>query len=1739
MYSALWKKNGDQIHPSFMSVNARVVDLAAQLVFKKTYSNIGKAFGVGQSDEATFKAHLNTSLGVLTGFEIRLDGKKISAEVTNLGEALKQLDSHTAANIAKEANTQDPYLEEDFFMCRLTNLVQYQELEVIITYVTEMSMQGEYLYMVFPTSLSQTEEEQANNSSNNINIKPTEQIQQQQQSILNNSSNNNNSSIKQGLSIKLDLEMPSSIVEIKSPSHPDQIITKIGKNGEDSNFGSVEYEDTRPIDAANQNDLTILVKLKDPHEPAGFIERNQDGSHALMLVFYPRLSNNNNTTQQSPSTPTTQPTIDLATTSFAAAVQQQQLLQAPSSPLPTSGSNTPQKVYPLATSTQEMELIFLVDCSESMAGYNLNHAKKGLHLFCHSLPKSTFFNIISFGSTFKKLFAKSMQYGGENLEAATQYIKNLKSESGETNLLAPLQDIYNAPAVRPRKIFILTDGGVSNVGPIVELVRQNADNTSVFPIGMGEFGSRQLVDVVANAGCGVAELAIENETIENKVMRQLKRALQPAYTNIRIDWGTMSSKMQAPRDLRTLFDGDRLTVFNILSKDEKFNGTVKLLANGPNGPVSFQIQIKGDDVKQGDMIHCLAAYTLISDLQYQLLDTTDPAESDRLTKRIVELGIKYGLATNYTSFLAADDKDSPLPHNVLSESAMISLRGSASGIPTNMNQHHTTAQPQQQQQQASTISPLRQLSSTSPPFTPSTSNLSPSAPSFTPSTPLSKSTLKFNSPEFVPKSLQGGHPSIPFTIPAKLAPTTTPAPVAATPTPAPATTTTPVAAATSTPVAATTPAPVTSTPTPAPAVTTPAPIEATPTPAPAAVTPAPAAVTPTPAPVEATPTPAPAAVTPAPVVATPTPTPAPASPSKDNASVAPTTSTTTPAPAPSTTAAQPPAKAVAPAADSQASKIAAAIQAGLSQFGMVSNPTTSTAPPANIAAANSVSPPSGKKQYSIQFLLGQRYIDSNTLIPEKLKPYSSLLNQHQKPGAIFGQKENRRGKDRHHDNFKNQPAHPPAVPVKKIFSKDTAGEYSEIYKKFKFNLNRITMDTYATLIKTIEEITIPNEEVLKGVAKILFEKAIIDQKYSAVYAIMSGHLDVKFPKFENNITLKREVILNCQSVFEEKPDRSKFEALSKEDQEEQEFFIKRRTLGNIKFIGELYKHSVLAESIVIQCIKFLLGKAQESASEDIVEGVVKLITTIGKKLDADPTKPAIMTTFSTLLSISENEKFSSRARYLVLGLLDLRSERWEPKTTGMLKVNKDDHDKEERFIKAHGGRGGDRDDRDRERGRDRRGERRDRERERDRDDRRGGDRDSTPRKGGIFGKGSKSDGKSDGWEIAGKSPKDNNKKTPKKNELNSSSNSTPIKGGVTSPLRNSTSGTNKKDNQRQNMFSVLDDDDFPQGSPKKSQLEPTATPTPAKPDTNNEITTEKLEDTISMTLDEYVESRDVDEAIECLKELNYPNLYGKRDKEKDAVLELIHSLILSQMYTPENFKEGLKEVLDSIEDIEIDLPFASKFLAQVVGVCIEAEVFPLNYLEEAYIDLVDNGKAESMLKETFMAIENQADTDRLAELYEKTNNLDILKLFRPKNRNTQYLQEEFFQEYFPYLSTSKVVVSSDQSAEPTLSEHLILLQKADGYWELNKPLAGVISVPLSNLENAENSDSLSLTHPNIWATCLAYSFIQINFTEEQEDLELIKHKTLEWLNAEYEQPNPPTKPLDEILKKATRLISEY
>ena len=121
------------------------------------------------------------------------------------------------------------------------------------------------------------------------------------------------------------------------------------------------------------------------------------------------------------------------------------------------------------------EFVFVVDCSGSMSGTNIQTAADTLITCIKSLPPGCRFNVVAFGSTYRKLFHSSEVYSESSMESAVQFANQLQASLGGTELLGPLHWIFKSqrfPGL-PCQVFIITDGGVTNTTSVLRCVYRN------------------------------------------------------------------------------------------------------------------------------------------------------------------------------------------------------------------------------------------------------------------------------------------------------------------------------------------------------------------------------------------------------------------------------------------------------------------------------------------------------------------------------------------------------------------------------------------------------------------------------------------------------------------------------------------------------------------------------------------------------------------------------------------------------------------------------------------------------------------------------------------------------------------------------------------------------------------------------------------------------------------------------------------------------------------------------------------------------------------------------------------------------------------------------------------------------------------------------------------------------------------------------------------------------------------
>jgi len=246
-------------------------------------------------------------------------------------------------------------------------------------------------------------------------------------------------------------------------------------------------------------------------------------------------------------------------------------------------------------------------------------------------------------------------------------------------------------------------------------------------------------------------------------------------------------------------------------------------------------------------------------------------------------------------------------------------------------------------------------------------------------------------------------------------------------------------------------------------------------------------------------------------------------------------------------------------------------------------------------------------------------------------------------------------------------------------------------RKVKALLNKLTMERFDSLSDQIIAWANKSERENDGrtlvqVIKLVFEMATNGTMFSEMYALLCRKMMEQIsPKVQDDGIrssegkpftgghLFRKYLLNrCQEDFERRwvdkettaaaaatkaaEDRDIKEANEKSKGGEEsglysdEYYAavkaKRRGLGLIRFLGELFKLQMLTERIMHECIKMLLGNVETPEREEI-ESLCELLTTVGGLLDTQRGRAHLDVYVSRMREFMKNKTVNACMGYML------------------------------------------------------------------------------------------------------------------------------------------------------------------------------------------------------------------------------------------------------------------------------------------------------------------------------------------------------------------------------------------------------------------------------------------------------------------------------------------------------------
>jgi Ca-activated chloride channel family protein len=332
---------------------------------------------------------------------------------------------------------------------------------------------------------------------------------------------------------------------------------------------------------------------------------------------------------------------------------------------------------PKAISTRQInprEYIFVVDISGSMHGYPLDTSKELLRNLIGGLRASDTFNVMLFSGSNRMLSPTSVPATRANIEQAIKAI-NAMGGSGSTEIVPALKRIAALPKNDDvsRSVIVITDGFVSVEAEVFQLVRQNLNHANVFAFGIGSSVNRHLIEGIARAGQGEAFIVTRAAEAAAQAERLRKMIASPVLTQVRARFEGLDVYDVEPQQLPDVLGGRPVLVFG------KWRGEpadARLVVEGQTAEGAYRqvLPMAGREDQTSAALRHLWARQRIAALSDQ--EALDGGITQKAA--ITNLGLTYGLLTQYTSFIAVDkivrnsnpaqsvnvDQPSPLPEGV-------------------------------------------------------------------------------------------------------------------------------------------------------------------------------------------------------------------------------------------------------------------------------------------------------------------------------------------------------------------------------------------------------------------------------------------------------------------------------------------------------------------------------------------------------------------------------------------------------------------------------------------------------------------------------------------------------------------------------------------------------------------------------------------------------------------------------------------------------------------------------------------------------------------------------------------------------------------------------------------------------------------------------------------------------------------------------------------------------------------
>ena len=302
------------------------------------------------------------------------------------------------------------------------------------------------------------------------------------------------------------------------------------------------------------------------------------------------------------------------------------------------------------------DVIIVLDTSGSMEGEKIVQAKQAVNYVLTHLNPEDRFGVIEF-STGVRFYDQQLR-GVAEAPVAASWVETLPATGGTDINRALLEAMAMAETERPTYVVFLTDGlpteGETESAMILSNVgAASPENVRVFSFGVGDDVDTFLLDSLVLQENGITSYVRPGERIDEEVSLFYSKVGSPVLTDLQLNVAGAQVEELYPNPLPDLYAGSQLVLVGTYGTGGPVSVTLSGLVNGQTQAYVYEGQslttVPGGP---NDFLPRLWATRKIG---YLLTQIRLHGENPELVQAVVDLSVRFGIVTPYTSYLITED----------------------------------------------------------------------------------------------------------------------------------------------------------------------------------------------------------------------------------------------------------------------------------------------------------------------------------------------------------------------------------------------------------------------------------------------------------------------------------------------------------------------------------------------------------------------------------------------------------------------------------------------------------------------------------------------------------------------------------------------------------------------------------------------------------------------------------------------------------------------------------------------------------------------------------------------------------------------------------------------------------------------------------------------------------------------------------------------------------------------------